>query len=103
MRLTADMEMEPVAGYRLASWERGYGDSRLAADLSTLRVASWLSKTALVICDVLSEQDLEPLMQTLRSILKRQLNQAADLGSRSWRLPSCSFQVSYGPGKKTLF
>jgi glutamine synthetase len=78
--LTADMEMEPVPGYRLASWERGYGDFRLAVDLSTLRVASWLSKTVLVICDVLSEQDHEPLMQAPRSILKRQLHQAADLG-----------------------
>ena len=24
--LTVDMEMEPVQGYRLANWKRGYGD-----------------------------------------------------------------------------
>src|SRR5262249_5416022 len=53
--LTVDMEMEPVPGYRFANWERGYGDFRLAVDLSTLRFASWLGKTALAICDVIDE------------------------------------------------
>jgi glutamine synthetase len=43
--LTVDMEMEPVPGYRFANWERGYGDFHLACDLSTLRIASWLTKT----------------------------------------------------------
>ena len=42
--LTVDMEMEPVAGYDFANWERGYGDFHLAPDLSTLRVASWLER-----------------------------------------------------------
>ncbi|MEC8951941.1 MAG: glutamine synthetase, partial [Acidobacteriota bacterium] len=37
--LTVDMEMTPVAGYRLANWERGYGDFHMAPDLPTLRVA----------------------------------------------------------------
>src|SRR5262249_28577934 len=50
--LTVDMEMEPVPGYRFASWERGYGDFHLVPDLGTLRVASWLEKSALVLCDV---------------------------------------------------
>ena len=43
--LTVDMEMEPVQGYRFANWERGYGDFHVVADLSTLRLASWLEKT----------------------------------------------------------
>ncbi len=34
--LTTDMEMEPVAGYRFASWEQGYGDFHLVPDMSTL-------------------------------------------------------------------
>ena len=50
--LTVDMEMEPVPGYRFASWEKGYGDFRLVPDFATPRVASWLEKTALLICDV---------------------------------------------------
>ena len=50
--LTTDMEMQPVPGYTFANWERGYGDFRLVPDLDTLRVASWLEKTALVLCDL---------------------------------------------------
>jgi glutamine synthetase len=39
--LTVDMEMNPVPGYRYASWELGYGDFHMVPDLSTMRVASW--------------------------------------------------------------
>jgi glutamine synthetase len=49
---TVDMEMEPVPGFALTSWERGYGDMTLVPDLRTLRVIPWLPKTALVFCDV---------------------------------------------------
>jgi glutamine synthetase len=78
--LTVDMEMEPVPGYRFANWERGYGDFRLAVDLSTLRVASWLNKTALVICDVIDEHDQELVALAPRSLLKHQVGHAAELG-----------------------
>ena len=46
--LTTDMEMEPVQGYTFANWEKGYGDVHLVPDLSTLRIASWLEKSAFV-------------------------------------------------------
>ena len=78
--LTVDMEMEPVAGYRFANWEAGYGDFHLAPDMSTLRVATWLDKTALVICDVEDEASHQPVAVTPRSILRRQLELAAALG-----------------------
>ena len=54
--LTTDMEMEPVQGYTFANWEKGYGDVHLVPDLSTLRIASWLEKSALVLCDVHDQQ-----------------------------------------------
>ncbi|MEA3078379.1 MAG: glutamine synthetase [Actinomycetota bacterium] len=50
--LTVDMELEPVAGYRFASWDQGFGDVHLVPDLTTLRRADWLDATAIVICDV---------------------------------------------------
>src|SRR5215213_3934287 len=50
--LTVDMEMEPVPGYKFASWELGYGDVHLVPDLTSLRRADWLDRTALVLCDV---------------------------------------------------
>ncbi len=78
--LTTDMEMEPVPGYRFANWERGYGDFHLKPDLDTLRRASWLDKTALVLCDVEDESAHEPVNVAPRSILRRQLATAESLG-----------------------
>ena len=78
--LTVDMEMEPVPGYRFANWELGYGDFHLAPDMNTLRAASWLDKTALVLCDVEEEKTHQPVAVAPRSILRRQLNQAQGQG-----------------------
>ena len=78
--LTVDMEMDPVPGYRFASWELGYGDFHLVPDLATLRVASWLEKTALVLCDVKSEKSHDYVTVAPRSILRRQVEAAAKLG-----------------------
>src|SRR5918911_1786866 len=49
--LAVDMDMEPLPGYRYASWETGYGHLRMVPDLSTLRLGAWLERTAMVICD----------------------------------------------------
>ncbi len=80
--LTVDMEMQPVPGYRLANWQRGYGDFHLAPDLSTMRQASWLEKTALVICNVVNTQTHQAVEEAPRSILQRQLARAASMGYR---------------------
>jgi len=78
--LTVDMEMEPVPGYRLANWERGYGDFHLKPDLSTLRIASWLDRSAMVLSDVCQEGSGELLAQAPRSILRHQVDHAARAG-----------------------
>lgn len=78
--LTVDMEMEPVAGYSYASWEQGFGDFHLVPDLETLRVASWLDRTALVLCDVEDEKEHAPVAVAPRSVLRRQVERAASAG-----------------------
>jgi hypothetical protein len=50
--LALEMEMDPVPGYAIASWEQGYGDFAVRPDLATLRRIPWLEATALVLCDV---------------------------------------------------
>jgi len=77
--LTVDMDMEPLPGFRLTSWERGYGDMKLVPDLATLRRIPWLPKTALVFCDV-STEDGEPIEEAPRWILRRQVERARKLG-----------------------
>ena len=78
--LTVDMEMEPVPGYRFANWERGYGDFHLVPDLQTLRIASWLDRSALVICDVEDEKPHQLVSVAPRSLLRSQIDQAAQMG-----------------------
>ncbi len=77
--LTVDMEMEPVQGYELTSWEKGYGDFKMLPDLSTLRLLPWEPKTALVICD-LELEDGGPVEASPRQILKRQIARAEKMG-----------------------
>jgi glutamine synthetase len=81
--LTVDMEMEPVPGYRFANWEKGYGDVHLVPDFATLRVASWLEKTALVICDLEEEKHHRRVAPAPRSILRTQIDRAAKMGCRA--------------------
>jgi glutamine synthetase len=77
--LALDMEMDPIPGYSIANWERGYGDFLLQPDLDTLRPVPWLEGTALVLCDVLWH-DGTPVNPSPRQVLKRQVERAAKLG-----------------------
>ena len=82
--LAIDMEMEPLPGYRYASWETGYGDFRMIPDLTTLRWCPWIDKTAMVLCDIADEDTSEPVAVAPRQILKDQIAKAAADGlSRS--------------------
>jgi glutamine synthetase len=78
--LACDMEMDPVPGYRFTSWASGYGDVLCKPDLGTLRRASWLDRTALVLCDVYTEDDSGLVEVAPRSILKAQIARAAEAG-----------------------
>ena len=42
--LADDIDMEPVPGYKAASWEKGYGDFVMKPDLATMRRTPWLDK-----------------------------------------------------------
>src|SRR5688572_26739337 len=77
---TVDLEMEPVPGYRYANWELGYGDFHCVPDLNTLRMATWLDKSALVICDVCDDKTHSNVAVAPRSILRKQVEAAAAMG-----------------------
>jgi glutamine synthetase len=76
--LALDMEMEPVPGYDMANWEKGYGDFGIAPDLTTLRRIPWLDATALVLCDVVWH-DGRPVRESPRQILIAQYEAAHEL------------------------
>ena len=77
--LALEMEMDPVPGYEIASWEQGYGDFAVRPDLSTLRRIPWLEATALVLGDVLWH-DGAPVQPSPRQVLRAQMERAAALG-----------------------
>jgi glutamine synthetase len=77
--LALDMEMDPVPGYQIANWERGYGDFGLRPDLATLRRIPWLEATAIVLCDVVWH-DGTPVAPSPRQVLKRQVGRALSGG-----------------------
>ena len=77
--LALEMEMDPVPGYAIASWERGYGDFGLRPDLSTLRRIPWHEATAMVQCDV-EWHDGTPVGPSPRQVLKAQVEKARGLG-----------------------
>src|SRR5437588_7680653 len=77
--LALDMEMDPVPGYEMANWEKGYGDFGIVPDLSTLRRIPWLDRTALVLCDVCNH-DATPVAASPRQILIAQFERTQELG-----------------------
>jgi len=71
--LANDIDMEPVPGYAVANWRKGYGDFVLKPDMATLRRIPWLDGTALVLCDVVDQEHHEDVPHSPRGILKRQI------------------------------
>lgn len=81
--LTVDTDMEPVDGYGYTNWSRGYGDFHLVPDFSTLRVAGWTERTALVLCDVTEGEDDSAVSVAPRSILAAQVARLAERGFKA--------------------
>jgi glutamine synthetase len=77
--LTVDVDMSPIQGFEMASWDTGYGDFVFRPDMRTLRRVPWLERTALVIAD-LEWQDGTPVVASPRQILRRQLDRLAERG-----------------------
>jgi glutamine synthetase len=78
--LTVDMEMDPLPGFALTSWEKGYGDLNLAPDFSSWKALSWLPGTALVVADALDHHG-HAVSVAPRSVLKAQVARAASRGA----------------------
>ncbi len=78
--LAVDVDMRTVEGYEMSSWERGYGDMLLTADLATLRPVPWQDGTAICLADV-AWLDGSDVVASPRQILRRQL---ARLAERGW-------------------
>ena len=70
--LTVNMEMDPLDGFKVASWDAGFGDFAFRPDPATLRVLPWQPGAALVICDYVRD-DGNPIEESPRAVLRRQI------------------------------
>jgi glutamine synthetase len=77
--LAVDVDMQPVSGYAMSSWDLGYGDFQMKPDLDTLRPIPWQEGTALVMAD-LQWEDGRDVVASPRQILRRQLARLAERG-----------------------
>jgi glutamine synthetase len=95
--LTVDVDMDPVQGFAMGSWDTGYGDFVFKPDMGTLRRIPWLERTALIVCD-LQWQDGTPVVASPRQILRRQLDRLAERGWQAFvgsELEFIMFRDSY--------
>ncbi len=78
--LAVDVDMTPVDGYEMASWERGYGDFEMRPDIATLREVPWHEGTAMCLAD-LAWADGADVAASPRQVLRAQI---ARLAERGW-------------------
>jgi glutamine synthetase len=78
--LGTDMEMNTPEGFALMNWDTGYGDWIASPVWESLRVLPWLEKTALVLSDTIDEETHAEIPISPRTILKRQVARAAEMG-----------------------
>ena len=50
--MTVDIPMQVVDGFKVANWEKGFGDFYVRADLGTMKRLPWHEKTAIVLGDL---------------------------------------------------
>lgn len=81
--LTVNIEMDPLDGFKIANWEKGFGDFKMQPDLTTIRALPWLPGTALVLCDFVHESG-DAVFEAPRSVLRRQLDLLAKKGFTSF-------------------
>lgn len=74
--LTVNIEMDPMDGFKLANWEKGFGDFEMRPDPATIRALPWQAATALVICDS-HHHDGKPVEEAPRSVLRCQVERLA--------------------------
>jgi glutamine synthetase len=91
--LAVDVDMEPVPGYKSASWEKGYGDYVIKPDLGTIRLMPWLPKTAMVLSDLLDHHTHELVPYAPRCVLKKQLERLTALKMKAYFASELEFYV----------
>jgi glutamine synthetase len=70
--LAVNIEMDPLDGFKLANWERGFGDFALRPDFTTLRRLPWQPGTVMLLGD-LHHSGGALVEEAPRTVLRRQI------------------------------
>ncbi|MGO9974277.1 MAG: glutamine synthetase family protein [Solirubrobacteraceae bacterium] len=103
--LAVDVDMTPVDGYEMASWERGYGDFEMRPDIATLREVPWHEGTAMCLAD-LAWADGADVAASPRQVLRAQIARLAERGwtsNASTELEFIVFRDSYEQAWRTRY
>jgi len=90
--LTVNMEMDPLDGFKIASWDAGFGDFALKPDLESIREIPWQPGAALVLCDHVRD-DGSLVAEAPRSVLRRQLEHLAKRGFKCFCASELEFYL----------
>lgn len=74
--LVTNMEMDPLEGFALANWDKGFGDFAMVPDPASIRILPWQPGAAFAMCD-LYHHDGMLVEEAPRSVLRRQLERLA--------------------------
>jgi glutamine synthetase len=97
--LDLDVAMAAIPSNNPDGSDNGWGDFGLKPDFTTLRVLSWMPRTALVICDLVHLSGLEqglPVRHSPREMLKSQLLRLQSRGLRAFCATELEFYVFAG-------
>lgn len=94
--LTLNIEEEPLPGFKLAGWEKGYGDLMMVPDFSTIREISWQKNSAIIICD-LTYEDGRPVNMAPRTMLQNQCKRLSDMGMKGMMASELEFYLFDSP------
>lgn len=95
--LAVDTEMNTVDGYAMTSWEDGYGDMSFEMDLQTIRRMPHNPGQIMIQCDLVAT-DGSPIPMSPRTMLKKQLERAREMGYQmltGTELEFCIYNTSY--------
>lgn len=77
--LTVNLDMDPLDGFAVANWDKGFGDFAMAPEAGAIRVLPWHEKTALAICNF-RHHDGRDVAESPRAVLKAQVAKLAGAG-----------------------
>ena len=96
--LAVDVEMLPIPGLEVSSWERGFGDFSIRPDLRTARLVPWIPGTAVVLGDTVDVKG-KPVPHAPRSILRHQIARLEAAGFSALFASELEFYVFQGDWK----